>query len=105
MKNPSLTAAIAMAFAASAVGAAELQPMDVMGPYDTPAVAAERIALPEQASDAGRQHSDVAIERANAASDGSGLADLDPFDEVWGTSDRGKPDKPEKPEKPDKPGG
>jgi hypothetical protein len=101
-KTPRFAAACATAFAACAAGAAELQPMDVMGPTDTPAVAADRIALPEQASDAGRQHSEFAIERAYAASDGTGLTGIYPLDEG---GDRKKPDKPEKPEKPDKPGG
>jgi hypothetical protein len=123
MKRLVLTAAIA---AAAAANAGEFPPMDVMGPYDTPAAAADRITIPEPATEAGQQHSEIAIERVNP----TGVADTvlgnlpgagsappvevgdvgdvggrDPpgDDERDDDDDGGKPEKPDKPDKPDKP--
>lgn len=121
MKRLVLATAIISALAHDAV-ANEFPPMDVMSPYDTPAAAAERITIPEPASEAGQQHPEFAIERVNP----TGVADtvigsvpgaggehrVDVGDLGGGRDKPGKPDdddddgdggKPEKPDKPDKP--
>jgi hypothetical protein len=102
MKPLAVLAAMPFALALAAAPARDLAPMDVMGPYDTPAAAADRIAIPDAVSDAGRQQSEVAIERVESAADpGFGVAELPGLEDDW----HGKPghdgeghDKPEKPD-------
>jgi len=58
--------AAAAALASFAAPAREFPPMDIMGPYDTPDAAAERIVVPELPGDLARRHGEAGIENANA---------------------------------------
>ena len=116
MKHAALSAALASALVISAAGAGDLPPMDVMGPYDTPESASDRIVMPERASDAGVSRPEAGVENTNAVPPeppqlpiiglpGPGLihdGGHGPGHGVGDVLDLGlKPAKPEKPDKPD----
>ena len=109
-------AAVAVAALASLpAGAREFPPMGVMGPYDTPDMAADRIVLPEQARDIGPHHVEAGVENANAIAPDVRETEVPVLDvvDLGGGHERreggDKPEKesgkPDKPDKPDKPGG
>jgi hypothetical protein len=59
--------AAAAALASFAASARDFPPMDIMAPHDTPDTAAERIVVPDLASDIATPHGDAGIENANAS--------------------------------------
>lgn len=102
-------ATLAGALAISTAAAAEAPPLGVIGPYGTPDDAANGAALPDRASDVGRQHPEFTIERANAAQPDGGLGGGfmfggPPRSDIRDGDRIAKGGKPEKPDKPDKPG-
>lgn len=78
MDRIALAGLLASALAISTASAEPMPPpMDVMDPYDTPAVAADRISMPEDVSTLGAQHAEAGLENAAAAPpEGAGLLDL-----------------------------
>ena len=116
MKHAALSVALASALVFPAAGASDLPPMDVMGPYDTPESASDRIVMPEQAGDAGLPRSEAGVENASAVPPeppdlpivglpGPGLihdGGRGPGHGAGDVLDLGlKPEEPEKPDKPD----
>jgi hypothetical protein len=78
MDKTALATAAAATLAISTVGAESLPPpMGIMGPYDTPAMAADRINLPEDAGALAAQRGEAGLENASAAPpEDAGLLDL-----------------------------
>ena len=108
MNLPAIATALAAALAIS-TAAAESPPLNVLGPYSTPEDASVGVPVPDPASDAGREHSEYAVERSSAATPdsnpGLGLG-VDPLaggggNQDAGWLDSGQPGKAEKPGKGD----
>jgi len=103
--------AAAAALASFAAPARDFPPMDIMAPHDTPDAAADRIVVPELASDVATRHGDAGIENANASPPDARDAAMPILEmgdvlSVRAHDDRReRDDKGDKGEKGDKPGG